>query len=37
MEMDLYNDTFDLFCNSIEKENADMLELAYGPGNITAS
>ena len=35
MDMDLYNDTFDLFCNNIPKENADILEIACGPGNIT--
>ncbi|WP_313807333.1 class I SAM-dependent methyltransferase [Flavobacterium sp.] len=35
MDFDLYNDTFDFFCNSIETENAEILELACGPGNIT--
>lgn len=35
MDFDLYNDTFDLFCDSIETENAQILELACGPGNIT--
>lgn len=35
METDLYKDTFDLFCDSIKKENADILEIACGPGNIT--
>ncbi|MFC4818291.1 MULTISPECIES: class I SAM-dependent methyltransferase [unclassified Flavobacterium] len=35
LNFDLYNDTFDLFCDSIEKENASILELACGPGNIT--
>jgi len=35
MEMDLYNDTFDKFCNLIEKENAEIFEIATGPGNIT--
>lgn len=34
MDFDLYNDTFDSFCEAIEKENADILELACGPGNI---
>jgi len=33
--MDLYNDTFDLFCDNIIKENADILEIGCGPGNIT--
>ncbi len=35
MDFDLYNDTFDLFCNSILTKNAEVLELACGPGNIT--
>lgn len=35
MEMDLYNDTFDEFCNLIKLKNASILELACGPGNIT--
>jgi len=35
MDVGLYHDTFDLFCNSITKENAEILELACGPGNIT--
>ena len=35
MDVGLYHDTFDLFCKSIEKENAEILELACGPGNIT--
>jgi predicted TPR repeat methyltransferase len=35
MEMDLYNDTFDQFCNLIQKENAEIFEIATGPGNIT--
>ncbi len=35
MDKDLYNDSFDLFCKSIKKKNADILEIACGPGNIT--
>ncbi|MCL9804395.1 class I SAM-dependent methyltransferase [Flavobacterium amniphilum] len=35
MAFDLYNDTFDLFWGSIKKQNAEVLELACGPGNIT--
>ena len=35
MEVDIYNDSFDIFCNSIAKKNAEILELACGPGNIT--
>lgn len=34
MYLDLYNDTYDLFCDSLKK-NAEILELACGPGNIT--
>ena len=35
MDVGLYHDTFDLFCKSIKKENAEILEFACGPGNIT--
>lgn len=35
MDMDLYNDTYDLFCSLITKPDARILELACGPGNIT--
>src|ERR1700751_220505 len=35
MRLDAYHDSFDLFCRSIKKENAAVLELACGPGNIT--
>lgn len=35
MNMDLYNDTYDSFCVMIDKKNADLLEIACGPGNIT--
>lgn len=35
MDVSLYAATFDLFCESITKENAEVLELACGPGNIT--
>lgn len=35
MEMDLYNATYDAFCGAIEKEDAKILELGCGPGNIT--
>ena len=35
MDVSLYHDSFDLFCASIKKENAEVLELACGPGNIT--
>jgi ubiquinone/menaquinone biosynthesis C-methylase UbiE len=35
MDVDLYGDTFDFFCDTIAKENAEILEIACGPGNIT--
>ena len=35
MEFDLYNDSFDVFCNALPKANASILELGCGPGNIT--
>ncbi|MFN0176009.1 MAG: class I SAM-dependent DNA methyltransferase [Saprospiraceae bacterium] len=35
MNVDLYQHSFDLFCNNIPQENADILEIACGPGNIT--
>lgn len=35
MGVDIYNDTYDLFCKLIKKEKAKILELACGPGNIT--
>lgn len=35
MDLDLYNDTYDLFCNSIEKQHAKVLEIGCGPGNMT--
>lgn len=35
MDVDLYHDTLDLFCKGIPKPNAEILELACGPGNIT--
>jgi ubiquinone/menaquinone biosynthesis C-methylase UbiE len=35
MDVSLYHDSFDLFCNAISKKNASILELACGPGNIT--
>lgn len=34
MEMDLYNDTYDTFCNLTEKSNAEIFEIATGPGNV---
>ena len=35
MDVSLYADTLDLFCDSLAKEDASVLELACGPGNIT--
>ncbi len=35
MKMDLYNDTYDFIYNSIAKEEAKILEVGCGPGNIT--
>lgn len=35
MDVSLYHDALDLFCNSLPKENAEILEIACGPGNIT--
>ncbi len=35
MNVDLYADSLDLFCSNLKKQNATVLELACGPGNIT--
>lgn len=35
MHLDLYNDTYDLFCEWIEKKHPSILEIGCGPGNIT--
>lgn len=35
MDLNLYNDTYDLFCQYIKKQNAPIFEIACGPGNIT--
>ncbi|MCW3122064.1 MAG: SAM-dependent methyltransferase [Flavipsychrobacter sp.] len=35
MDVSLYHDTLDIFCNSIAKNDAAILELACGPGNVT--
>ncbi|MBI3520582.1 MAG: class I SAM-dependent methyltransferase [Bacteroidetes bacterium] len=35
MDVSAYHDTFDVFCEHIKKQQADVLELACGPGNIT--
>lgn len=35
MNLDIYNQSYDSFCELINKENASILELACGPGNVT--
>ena len=35
MDVSLYHHSFDLFCEHIATQNAEILELACGPGNIT--
>ena len=35
MDLDLYNNTYDFICNSITRNNARILEIGCGPGNIT--
>lgn len=35
MEMDLYNETYDEFCRVIANNDARILEMGCGPGNIT--
>lgn len=35
MNLDLYNDTYDLFCDYVKPKNATILEIGCGPGNIT--
>ena len=35
MDLDLYNDTYDFFCEQIKKSNATIFEIGCGPGNIT--
>lgn len=35
MDTDMYNDSFDLFCQSIPTPHAEILDIACGPGNIT--
>ena len=35
MDVSMYHDTFDVFCDSIKQQHAKLLELACGPGNIT--
>ena len=35
MDMDLYHESYDFFCNAIDKPNSKILEIGCGPGNIT--
>lgn len=35
MDMDLYNDSYDLFCKLVANNTANILEIGCGPGNIT--
>ncbi len=35
MELDLYNEAYDTFCELIPVKNSKILEIACGPGNIT--
>lgn len=35
MTMDLYNDTYNSFCDIITTVNPEILEIAVGPGNVT--
>lgn len=35
MDLDIYNESYDLICSSITKKKAKILELGCGPGNIT--
>ncbi|MFT3847029.1 MAG: class I SAM-dependent methyltransferase [Lacibacter sp.] len=34
MKLDLYNESYDLFCKLLHKENASIFEIGCGPGNI---
>jgi 2-polyprenyl-3-methyl-5-hydroxy-6-metoxy-1,4-benzoquinol methylase len=35
MDLDLYNDTYDIFCQLVNKPQASIFEIGCGPGNIT--
>lgn len=35
MDLDLYNDTYERFCQLVEKREAKVFEIGCGPGNIT--
>src|SRR6185295_3669822 len=36
MDVNLYAGSFDFFCDAAKKQNAKILEIACGPGNITS-
>lgn len=36
MKLDLYNESYDLFCTLLNKENAAVFEIGCGPGNIAS-
>ena len=33
MDLELYNDTYDIFCDTLEKPDASVLDVGCGPGN----
>ncbi len=35
MNLDLYNDSYDTFCDQVKIKNATILEIGCGPENIT--
>jgi SAM-dependent methyltransferase len=35
MDLDLYDDTYDRFCELLPQQNASVLEIGCGPGNVT--
>lgn len=35
MDLDIYNETYDIVCSSITKQKAKILDIGCGPGNIT--
>ena len=35
MNLEIYNESYDLFCNTVNTPNASILEIGCGPGNIT--
>jgi ubiquinone/menaquinone biosynthesis C-methylase UbiE len=35
MDLEYYNESYDLFCNLIKNKQQQILELACGPGNIS--